>query len=114
MPYFLTRGKMADDYAQQAYSDKYFSDINTRIRDLEEKQRLIKDRMLLISESFVKEREKNFQEIQEMKKTVEKLKEDNRRIKEILFKFGEKLDSTARKEEVKILQRQFNIFRGDK
>lgn len=103
---------MADDFAQQAgYNDRFFSDINTRIRDLEEKQRLLRDRMGLISESFIKERDKNFEEIVEMKKTVEKLKDDNERLKEIFLRVGEKLDKTARREELMILQRQFNLFR---
>ncbi|MFH1290202.1 MAG: hypothetical protein ABIH92_02220, partial [Nanoarchaeota archaeon] len=79
---------MAEDFGQD-YGDRFFVDINTRIRDLEEKQRLLKDRMLLISESFVKERDKNFSEIQEMKKVVETLGVENKRLKEILLRIGE-------------------------
>ncbi|MFH1425139.1 MAG: hypothetical protein ABIG28_00200 [archaeon] len=93
------------------YGERFFSDINTRIRDIEEKQSLLKDRMRLISESFVKERDKNFDEMQDMKKTVEKLKMDNDRMKEILTRIGELVNGTARKEELMILQRQFDLFR---
>ena len=46
----------------------FFADINTRIRDLEEKQRILKDRMVLVGEGLINEREKSFNEIQEMKK----------------------------------------------
>ena len=101
---------MVDEYGQD-YGGRFFSDINTRIRDLEEKQRILKDRMLLTSESFVKEREKNFDEIQEMKKVVERLKGENERLKEILLRISEGVDKSARKEELMILQRQFNLFR---
>lgn len=103
---------MAEEFAQD-YGDRFFTDVNTRIRDLEEKQRLLKDRMLLISESFVKEREKNFNELQEMKKIVELLREENKRMKEILLRIGEGVDRAARKEELMILQRQFDLFRED-
>lgn len=104
---------MADDFAGQGYGDRFFTDVNTRIRDLEEKQRLIKDRMVLISESFIKDRDKNFAEMQEMKKIVSVLKLENERLKEILMRIGESINQSARKEELMILQRQFDLFRRD-
>ena len=105
---------MAEQYEQQDYYGEIFGDLNTRIRDLEEKQRLLKDRMILISDSFVKERNKNFDEIQEMKKVTEMLKDENQRLKDILFRIGEMLEKSARKEELMALQRQFDIMRGIK
>jgi predicted nucleic acid-binding Zn-ribbon protein len=101
---------MVEEFGQD-YGDRFFTDLNTRIRDLEEKQRLLKDRMLLISESFVKERDKNFEEMQEMKQTLEKIKLENTRLKELLLRVSEVIDSSARKEELMILQRQFDMFR---
>jgi predicted nucleic acid-binding Zn-ribbon protein len=107
---------MAKDGDAQGFSggDRFLSDVNTRIRDLEEKQRLLKDRILLISDSFVKDRDKNFNELQEMKKTVETLKMENERMKELIMRIGQSVDRSARKEDFMILQRQFNMFRGDK
>lgn len=105
---------MVEEYGQDAYGDRFFADLNTRIRDLEEKQRLLRDRMLLISESFVKERDKNFEEIQSMKQTVEKIKLDNGRLKELLMRISEVIDKAARREELMILQRQFDLFRENK
>ena len=102
---------MAEEYAQQDAYGGVFSDLNTRIRDLEEKHRLIKDKMILIGETFIKERNKNFSEIQDMKKTVEELKGENQRLKELLSRIGDMLDKSARKEELMILQRQFDLFR---
>ncbi len=96
---------------QGNYEDRFFGEINTRIRDLEEKQRLLRDRMFLISESFVKVREKNFDEIQNMKKDLEILKMENLRLKEIVLRLGDILDKSARKEELMLLQRQFDLFR---
>ncbi len=96
----------------EAYSEQnFYTDISTRIRDIEEKQRLLKDRVLLVGKSFIEEREKNFSEIQEMKKTMMKIKEDNERIKEFLQRITEQMDSSARKEELMMLQRQFDLFR---
>jgi len=102
---------VAEEYGQQEAYGEFFNDLNTRIRDLEEKQRLLKDKMVLIGETFVKERDKNFKELQEMKIAVHILKEENQRMKELLGRIGGMLDETARKEELMILQRQFDLFR---
>jgi len=102
---------MGDETYQQDPLETFFNDINVRIRDLEDKQRVLRDRMLLTSESFVKERNKNFDEINEMKKTITELKEENKRMKALLIRLGEGIDMAARKEEVKILQNQFDLFR---
>jgi len=87
-------------------------DSNTRIRDLEEKIRLLKDRLLLVGKSVIEHREKSFEENQELKKTVLRLSEENARIKELLERVSEQLNSVPRKEELAILQRQFDLFRS--
>jgi hypothetical protein len=78
---------------------------------LEEKQRLLRDKMLLVTKGLVREREKNFKEIQELKKEVERLKMENERFKEILLRLGEAVDKGARREDLLILQKQFDLFR---
>jgi hypothetical protein len=90
---------------------QYFSDVNTRLRDIEEKQRLLKDRTLLIGKNLIDDRESSFNEMQELKKEVLLLKEQNRKMQEILKRITEHVSDTARKEEVLILQRQFDMFR---
>ena len=103
---------MAQNFPQENVYDRFFSEVNTRLRDLEEKQRLLRDKMLLVIKGLVNEREKTFTEIQELKSDVEKLKVDNERLKEIIVRLGEAVDKSARKEDLKILQRQFDLFRN--
>ena len=57
--------------------DRFFSEINTRLRDLEEKQRLLRDKMLLVIKGLVNEREKTFTEIQELKSDVAMILDDH-------------------------------------
>lgn len=95
------------EYSPQQFS----SDFNARVRDIEDKLSLFKNRVLLLGQSHIEGREKSFKEIQELKKTVLQLKEENLRIKELLQRITEQLSSTARKEELTILQRQFDLFR---
>lgn len=104
---------MADNYPEQYPANQYVTDMNIRLRDIEEKQRLIKDRLLLIGKSVIEEREKIFDEMQEAKKTLLKIEEENKQLKEILRNLAEQLGKTARKEELMILQRQFDMFRKE-
>lgn len=96
------------DYTQAS------AELTMKMRDLEEKQRLLRDRVLLIGQTYVEEREKNFQELQELKKIVLQIKEENIRMRELLQRIVEQVNNGARKEELAILQRQFDLFRGEK
>lgn len=82
-----------------------------QLRDMEEKQRLLKERILLIGQNFVDDRAKTFSEIQDMKKTLIQLKEEVRRTSELVKRIMEQISGMARKEELMILQRQFELFR---
>ena len=95
---------------EEQYYDQNL-DLNSHIRDLEEKQRLLRDRVLLLGKTLVEERSKSFAEMQEMKKTILRLNEENIRTKELLMRVAERLENTARKEELMILKRQFDLFR---
>ena len=96
----------------EAYQEQSSSlDLNVRIRDLEEKNRLLRDRVLLLGQSVVDERTQGFKEIQEMKANVIKLKEDVSRLKELMQRMAEQISQTTRKEELMILQRQMDLLR---
>ncbi|MBS3091329.1 hypothetical protein J4217_02685 [Candidatus Pacearchaeota archaeon] len=97
---------MDDQQGYDPYQDTIF-----RLKDFEEKQNLLKDRLLLIGNALVDERDKNFSRVQEIKKEVMALKEDMSKIKDFLQKMSEQLSNLARKEELMILQRQFDLFR---
>ena len=92
---------------------QYFSDVNTRLRDFEEKQRILKDRVLIMGKNLVEEREKTFSEIQEIKKTLLLIKEETLKMREALQNITEQVNKGARKEELAIIQRQLDLLRKD-
>ncbi len=98
------------EYNQNQTPD-YSLDINTRLRDLEDRLRLLKDRTLLIGKSLIESREKNFSEIQEMKKTITHLTEENLKLKELSLRLAEQINNSAKKEDLLILQRQLDLLR---
>lgn len=94
----------------QTPEQQYFADVNTRLKDIEEKQRLLKDRILLIGKNLIEDRESLFNELQELKKAVLKMKEDQIRTQDFLKRVSEQASEMTRKEEVLMLQRQLNIL----
>jgi hypothetical protein len=97
---------------EEAYQEPQPSlDVSIRLRDLEEKNRLIRDRVLLLGQSVIDERDKSFKEIQDMKSTVIKLREEVNRLKELMQRMAEQISQTARKDELMILQRQLDLLR---
>src|SRR3989344_4310491 len=97
---------MVESYAKQPSLDS-----NIRIRDLEERDRLLRDRVLLLGQSLIEERDKSFKEIQEIKSSLIVLREETNRLKELMQRMAEQITQIARKEELIILQRQFDLFR---
>lgn len=87
------------------------SDPQMRFVDLEEKQNLVRERVLLLGKNFIEDRDKTFKEIQEIKKTLIQLKEEVLRMMEFSQRVAEQLDKTARKEELIILQKQLDMLR---
>ncbi|MEK6915229.1 MAG: hypothetical protein AABW89_01650 [Nanoarchaeota archaeon] len=99
---------MDQEYIQS--EEQGYNTLAGRLKDLEEKQRLLRDRILLIGKNLVEDRESMMNEIQEIKKGLFKTKEENLKIQEILSKVVEQLSDSARKEELMTLQRQIELF----
>lgn len=95
---------------QQDFITPLLSDFNTKLRDIEEKQRLIKDRVLLIGENLVNSREEISKDIVNLKIASEEAKRDILKIKETLQRIMEEMDNKARASEVEILKKQAKMF----
>ena len=95
---------------QPSFDENLLSDINVKLRDIEEKQNLIKDRVLLIGENLISEKEENSKEILELKTKNFHIEEDIKKIKLAIERVLEDSDNFVRKTEFQILQRQFEMF----
>ena len=98
---------------QEGYSDyaSYDSQSTSRIKDLEEKQNLLKDRLLLIGHNLIETKEEDSKKITELKKDVEGLKEEIRKMKNFLEMVSEELSKFARREDLEILAKQAKMFK---
>jgi hypothetical protein len=88
----------------------YLSDVNVKLRDIEEKQNLIKDRILLIGENLISEKTETEAEIIKLKTQLKNLSSDVHKIKLAIQRLIESQSNFARKGELEILERQFKMF----
>ena len=86
------------------------SEFETRLNEVEEKQRIVRDRVLLIGENLVLTKqevdEKNF----EMTKNINEIKLEIKNLKQLVYRIINEIPNLARKSEFEILENQFKIF----
>jgi hypothetical protein len=88
--------------------NNYYSGPN--FRDLEERQRILKDRLVLIGQNLVEFREKNEKDLLQLKKEVEVLKLGFDKMKDFLETISGEIGKFARKEDLNILKKQAKMF----
>lgn len=94
---------------QTDYGQAY-GDFNIKIREIEEKQRTLKDRLVLISQNLIETKEETNAKILEIKKELETLNQNMKRVKAFLEMVSEELSKYAKKEDLEILAKQAKMF----
>ena len=92
------------------YSANMFGEVSMRIRDLEEKQRILKDRILLIGQNLIEMKEKNTQDILEIKKSIEVINRNMERLISFIETASGEFSKFAKKEDLEILSKQAKMF----
>jgi len=88
----------------------FFAEIGTRLNEIEEKQRLLKDRVLLIGENLISTKEEIEKQNLEFKKQIKQMDFELKSLKQLNKRIVEEMDNLARKTELEILERQFKMF----
>lgn len=86
------------------------SDFNLRISDIEEKQRLLRDRIILVSKNIIELREEQSKEMAEIKLRLEEIEKSVEKIKSALLTLSNELEKKARKSELEIIKKQIKMF----
>lgn len=86
------------------------SDFSTRLRDLEERNRMIRERVLLLGQNLISSREEIEQEITKLKKDSEITRKEIEKMKSLLEGILSEMDGFARKNEMILLERMMKDF----
>lgn len=97
---------------EENYSQDYSGNIS--IRDLEEKQRNLKDRLILIGQNLIDFKEETEKDLSEIKKAIEILKNTTSKITDFMESLSEETMKFAKKEDLEILTKQAKIFQPQK
>lgn len=96
--------------AQQYDLSPVFGEFSTKIRDLDEKQKLLKQRLLLVGQNLIETKETFQQDLMQLKTIMEENKQDIAKIKNALLRLEEEIEKKARKSDVELLAKQAKIF----
>ena len=94
----------------QSSSDSFWSDMSVRFRDLEEKNKMLKDRLLLVGQNLIETKEKTASDILEIKQELEVIKKNMERLVSFLETASGEFSKFARKEDLEILTKQAKMF----
>ncbi|MFA7708302.1 MAG: hypothetical protein WCX73_05115 [Candidatus Pacearchaeota archaeon] len=86
------------------------SEFGTRLNEVEEKQRLIKDRLLLVGENLISTKEEIEKQNLENNKKISQIEFEIKTIKQLVKKIVNEIQNFTRKSEVEILERQIKMF----
>ena len=92
------------------YPRQAFGETNLKLRNLEENQRILKDRLLLIGQNLLETKEKSNQDMLNIKKDIEKIKQEMERMINFLETASSEFSKFARKEDLEILSKQAKMF----
>lgn len=98
------------EQVQQNPVNSILSEFSTRLNEIEEKQRLLKDRILLVGENLVSTKESYEKNSLETKNLLKQLEFDIKTLKQLTKRITEAMDDFARKSDLEILARQAKIF----
>ncbi len=98
------------DPNQTEYAPQTYNYSGGNIRDVEDKQRILKDRLLLIGQNLVETKEETERKLDEMRKDLENLKHSVQKIMNFLENISDEFSKFARKEDMEILAKQAKMF----
>ena len=101
---------MEEQIQSQDPINALLSEFGTRLNDVEEKQRLIKDRILLIGENLISTKEDYLKQETEIKKQLKQINSEVNILKQLITRVINETPNFARKTEIEILENQAKMF----
>ena len=101
---------MAEQTQQQNPVSALLAEFSTRLNETEEKQRLVRDRALLIGQNLINSKEDFEKEFFETKKEIMEINSEIKTLKQLVQRIINEIPNLARKSEIEILENQMRIF----
>lgn len=99
------------DGQEEGYVDQQYVDPIGQTRDLAEKQKILKDRILLIGQNLIDSKEKTEEKMMGMKKELEELRQKIDRMTSFIETISTEFSKFAKKDDVEILSKQIQLLK---
>ncbi len=86
------------------------SELNTRLRDSEEKNRLMRERVLLLGQNLISSRQDMEEELKTLKRDSEENKREIKKIKILTENISQEIGKFVRKDEMVVIERMLKDF----
>ncbi|MBI2044150.1 hypothetical protein HYT24_02190 [Candidatus Pacearchaeota archaeon] len=97
---------------EEQNAGEYYGNFNLKVRDIEEKQNILKERLILIGKNLIETKEDTNRKILEIKKDLERMKQDMERVKIFIETISNEFSKFAKKDDVEILSKQLKMLRA--
>ncbi len=99
-----------EEVQQQDISSGYENNFLWKMQEIENRQRLLQEKTMLLGQNLIELKEKNQKDLLEIKKDIEILNQTMERIKSFLEMASKEFSKFATKEEVELLKKQIKMF----
>jgi hypothetical protein len=86
------------------------ADLSTKLKEIDERNRILKERISLLSQTFLKREDRNNKEFAFIKEELNSLRLETGRLKEAVQHIISESAGFARKEELKVIERYAKMF----
>ncbi len=100
---------MAEEQVQNPINS-LLAEFGTRLNEIEEKQRLVRDRALLIGENLISTKEESEKKDFDLKTYINEINLEIRNLKQLVHRIVNEIPNFARRSEIEILERQYKMF----
>lgn len=101
---------MVEPQAQDDQIKFLLSDFNTRLRDLDERNKLIRERVLLLGKNLISSRSDMEEEIKEIKTDNQKIKQELARLSKTTSALLTEFNKFVKREELAVIERMLKDF----
>jgi hypothetical protein len=100
---------MAEEQVQNPINS-LLAEFGTRLNEIEEKQRLVRDRALLIGENLISTKEESEKKDFDLKTHINEINLEIRNLKQLVHRIVNEIPNFARRSEIEILESQYKMF----
>ena len=101
---------MADPQPQDSQTKFLLSDFNTRLKDIDERNKLIRERVLLLGKNLISLRQENEDEIRTIRQDNIQIKQDLDRLKKTSNSLLTEFNKFVKREELVLIERMLKDF----